>query len=502
MDAPLLIGSPEDLDVGALLAIADGRRVELEDGLLQAIAAGRQRALDTLNADEPVYGVNTGMGAASEIRLDNAAQLIQQDNLMLARAVGSAPWLDTCEARAAVAARLRSFLNGEAGVSPGLCVRLTEILNRDLQPAIPRGRLGAAGEIIPLAHLGGALTGSGEFLGADGAVPAPGALEGAGLEPFRLGPKEGVALIEGVPVTTALAILRVRAARSVAEQTVAVLAAGLALIGANREPFEADVARSNPELGVVLGAVRRLVGTDPHPRSLQAPLSFRIAGPAVAHLLRSIDALERAVDRALDGVTDSPALLGGRFVGTAGFDGFDLAASLDGLRLSLIHCAEASAARLHRLLDERVTGLPRQLSGRPGLHGGMVAVHKRAVGVTHALVGAARPVSIGVSETSLGQEDVQSFSVEAAVACGDAIDAVRDVLACELLAVNQAIHLIPGAPSAWGAELQALLAAVVGLLPEGTADRPFGREVAKLSGLLATGWAEGLLVALPSNPGE
>jgi histidine ammonia-lyase len=488
----LVIDSAEDLDTEATLAIVGGRRLELGRGMLLALSERRSEVMHRLNNGEPVYGVNTGMGAASTIRLDDQAQSLQQSNLMLARAVGSAPWLGTEEVRAVLVVRLRTFLTGDAGVSEELCTRLVDLLNLDLQPAIPRSRLGAAGEIIPLAHLGGALTGSGEYVSAAGTRSAMEVLADVGLSPFSLGPKEGVALIEGIPVTTGLAMLCARDARAIAEQATAVVSAELSLISASRDPFTSAIARADPELAIVLGAVRELAGESVKPRTLQSPLSFRVVGPAIAQLIRSISAVDRAVSRAIVGVTDSPAFLDGRFVGTAGFDGFELAASLDALRLSTIHLAETSTARLHRLLDDRVTGLPRQLSDEQGLHAGLVAVHKRAVGVIHEMLARGRPSSLGAIETSLGQEDVQSFSIEAATACGDAIAGARDVLACELLAVIQGMRLSPQQPSSLGFRLDVLLADISAQLPDGTADRPFGREIAAISQLLASGWARGI----------
>ncbi len=499
----LRIGSAEDLGAAAVIAVAQGRRIFLEPDLLASVGVRRDEVLRLLQAGGPVYGVNTGMGAASEVRLDGPAQSRHQNNLMLARAVGSAPWLGVPEARAVLTVRLQTFLGGDAGVSPALCARLVELLNAGVHPAIPSTRIGAAGEIIPLAHLGGALAGSGEFLSgpaADSAtVPAVDALLAAGIAPYSFGPKEGVALIEGVPVTTALALLRIDEGRLLADQAVALTSAELCLIGASRDPFTSALARGDVELGRVLGAIRRLSGPEPAPRALQSPLSFRVLGTAVAQLLRSLDAADAAVGRALHGVTDSPAYLEGRFVGTAGFDGFDLAAALDSLRVSIIHAAETSAARIHRLLDGNLTGLSRQLSGQPGLHAGMVAVHKRAVGVVHALVAGGRPSAIGAIETSSGQEDIQSFSVEAADSCGRAVAGLRDVLACELLTVIQGIRL--AADTAAGLslpdELDALLSGASNLLPEGTSDRPFGRDIAALERLLASGWGRGTLSQAP-----
>ncbi|WP_165063387.1 aromatic amino acid ammonia-lyase [Marisediminicola senii] len=533
----LVIDTPADLDAAGILRVADGVRLSLSLGLLHTLQSRRALVLRALEAAGPVYGVTTGMGAASEIRLDAAAQALHQNTLMLARAVGSEPWLTPVETRAVIAARLRTFLTGDAGASPALCSRLVDLLNADLLPAIPRTGIGTAGEIIPLAHLGGCVTGSGEFLrpsetggtgesgGTGSTIDATEALAAAGLTPLELGPKEGVAMLEGVPVTAALAILASRDALAVAAQSAVIVAAELVVVGATRDPLDARLARGDNELGDALAAIRRLAGepltaaeadaSNPAAAALQAPVSFRVTGHAIAHHSRTVSSLDRAIARALEGVTDSPAFVDGAasadpasvgvFLGTAGFDGFDLAAHLDALRLSTIHLAELSATRLHRMLDDRITSLPRQLSAQPGLNAGMAAVHKRAVGVTHAMVGAATPVSVGTTETSLGQEDAQSYSVEAAVRAIDAGGSAREVLACELLAVMQAVRLrglaaagategvMDAAAAPLPPELAALLAAADAALPAGVADRPFGRDIYALAALLDSGWGANAL---------
>ncbi|EPR77202.1 Phenylalanine/histidine ammonia-lyase [Leifsonia rubra CMS 76R] len=493
MVSALLVSRAEDLGADEIVDIADGRRVELREPLIASVRARRDEVLAALSSGSPVYGVNTGMGAASDVILDEEAQQAQQNHLMLARAVGDAPWLSARETRAVMAMRLRTFLALDAGVSVELCGHLVSVLNRNLQPAIPKTGLGAAGEIIPLAHLGGSIAGSGEFVGPNGTRAAADALADAGLRPFAFGPKEGVAFIEGVPVTTALALLAASDASRLVDQAIAVVAGSVSLVGASRDSFADYLARGDDELLRVLRSIRDLAGPLDHPRNLQSPLSFRIAGPGLAQLLRTITAVHGSVARAITGVTDSPAYIDGQFVGTAGFDGFDLAASLDSLRVSVIHLAETSTARLHRLLDPRVTGLSRQLSDRPGLHAGMVTTHKRAVGVTHAMLTRSRPASLGSIETSLGQEDVQSFSVESAVACLDAIDDARVVLACELLAIVQGLRLSATMPAPDGGRLSELLTRAADALPPGTGDRPFGRDIATLTRILGDSWAYGTL---------
>ena len=272
-----------------------------------------------------------------------------------------------------LAVRLRTLLAPEAGVSPELVSALAALLDTGLHPGIPATGNGAAGEIIPLAHLGAFLTGQ-------DTGPTGDSLAGTA---YTFAAKEGVAFLQGVPVATARAVLVAADVRLLVAQQVAVTAAEVALTRAPRDPYHPALARGDAELGTVLAGLRSLAGDEPDPRMLQAPVSFRVAGPALAHLLRAATRLDEAVERALTGVTTSPALVDGTFLGTAGFDGFDLAASLDAVRLALLHAAETGAARLHRMLDPRVTGLPPQLSPEPGRQTGLVAVHKRAVGLLH-----------------------------------------------------------------------------------------------------------------------
>jgi histidine ammonia-lyase len=473
----MLIDRPEDLRPEQL-----GSPLELSGSLLGRLTTTRYAVLATLDSGEPVYGVNTGMGAMSKVRLGEAEQRVHQRNLLLGRAVGGPPWLPADDARAVVAARLRTFLTGDAGVSAELCLQLVALLNAGLVPAIPAGGSGSAGEIIPLAHAFGPLVGIGSFLEPGGGItPAEGV-----LPPYELGPKEGIALLAGVPGATGRAALRVRAARVLADRMRLVAAGSIAVIGASRDPYHPFCARGDDVLAAELARILEVAGPESEPRSLQAPVSFRVVGQVAAQLRRSVERLDEAVERALIGVTDSPAYDAGerRFIGTAGFHGLDLAAHCDQLVAALAHAAEVSAARLHRLLDPAVTGLPAQLARDPGPQAGLVAVHKRAVATVHSLRRLALPSAIGALETSNGQEDVQSFSWEAVGGLGEAIRLTREVVACEVLAVQQAFALSkrsipPG--------LQEFLGAVAAVVPPIDVDRPFGVDIGHLADLLSDG---------------
>jgi histidine ammonia-lyase len=266
-------------------------------------------------------------------------------------------------------------------------------------------------------------------------------------------------------------------------------AAGLSIIaaGASRDPYDQACARGDDILAGVLGRLRALAGAGPPRAALQAPVSFRVAGPVLTQVLRARAALMAATQRALAGVTDSPAFLDGRFVGTAGFHGIDLAAHCDQLTAALAHACEVSAARLHRLLDSRVTGLPAQLAAAPGPDTGLVTVHKRAAGEIHAMRRLAVATPVGLIETSGGQEDVQSFAWEAAEALRAALRHARVVTACELLAGWQAIALA-GGPAPPGS--RAVLGWLADVIEPVRGDRPFGEDIERIA---AAPWPAGAI---------
>jgi histidine ammonia-lyase len=465
-------------DLSLIRAIAAGQAVSFEPALLDAVRKRREQALAALRDGRLVYGVNTGMGKLSTIRLTEAQQRSHQRNLLVARAVGGPPWLEPAEARSVLAVRLVTFLSGDAAVSAELCQRLADFLNDGIVPAVPRAGAGAAGEITHLAHAFGPLVGIGQVLGPGGAVrSAREVLRSRGIGEFSLGPKEGLALIQGVPGATGLCVLRLGETARLTALMEAAVALSVVAVRASRDPYRAACGRGDDILAGVLGRLRAFAGDEAAPRVLQAPVSFRVAGPVLTQVIRAGALLEAAVQRALTGVTDSPAFLDGRFTGTAGFHGNDLAAHCDLVTAALCHAAEVSSARIHRLMDPSVTGLHAQLAGEPGPDAGLAPVHKRAAGEVHAMRTLASATPIGLIETSAGQEDVQSFAWEAVGKLATALRHARVVTACELLAAYQAAALS-------GHELPAgctpLMKWLAGIIPPIDRDRPFGQDIERL----------------------
>jgi histidine ammonia-lyase len=498
----ITLAGHRDLTREAVEAVAwGGEPLALAPAALERVANGQAELAGLLAGGARVYGVNTGMGWLASVDLDPAAQEGHQRNLLLGRAVGGPPWLEAAETRALLVARLGNLLSGHAGVGPALCRFLVERVNDGFVPAVPRGGAGCAGEVIPLAHAFQTLTGSGLVLRPDGsAQEAAAALAERGALPYRLRAKEGIALLAGSPLATALALARLRSAERLAAQLLAAAAAAIDALAAPLDPYDEAVGRlaGDPLLEEVLADLRRATGDreagaagsrapaagpvggrapGPWAPRPQAPVSFRVAPQVLAQLRRTLGRLDEDVRRALVAVTDSPAVVDGRVVAGGGFHAVGLAAGMDAAALALVQAAELAGQRLHRLLDSRFSGLPDQLSPDPGPVTGLVVVHKRAVGALHEARRLTVPASAGQADTSLGQEDAASFAPEAAEQLRRVGQLTREIVACELLAARQAWWLRGTSPAGG---LRPLAACLEDLVAPVERDRPLGPDLARV----------------------
>jgi histidine ammonia-lyase len=484
----ITLASHRDLTREAVEAVAwDGEPLALAPAALEQVAAGQAGLAALLASGARVYGVTTGAGWLASVDLGRDATGDHQRNLLLGRAVGGPPWLEAAEARALLVARLGNLISGHAGVGPELCRFLVDRVNDGFVPAVPERGVGCAGEVIPLAHAFQTLVGAGLVIGPGGAVRDAGAaLAERGAPPHRLQAKEGIALLAGSPLASALALARLRAAERLAAQLLASAAAAIDALAAPLDAYDEAVGRlaGDPLLEEILADLRRATGgrdAGPGP-GLQAPVSFRVAPQVLAQLRRTLGRLDEDVRRALVAVTDSPAVAGGRVVAGGGFHAVGLAAGMDAAVVALVQAAELAGQRLHRLLDGRFSGLPDQLSPDPGPVTGLVVVHKRAVGALHEARRLAVPASVGQADTSLGQEDAASYAPEAAEQLRRVGDLAREVVACELLAARQAWWLRRRPPAPGLGPLAACLAELVSPVDR---DRPLGPDLDRLIGVLA-----------------
>ncbi|MFD5093968.1 aromatic amino acid lyase [Amycolatopsis thailandensis] len=447
--------------------------LEVDPALLARVGENRARVLDALT-ERPVYGVNTGMGRLAGVAV--GASAAHQRNLLIGRAVGGPPWLSPAEVRWLLLVRLRDLLAPEAGASPELVTFLVDRLNEGFTPAVPRTGLGSAGEIIPLAHAFQTFLGVGTVL-VDGVETAASEVL---AKPYEPGLKEGATLIQGSPLAeTFAAFARTEVQQVVDLQTLAA-AIAIDVLGAPQAIYRPALAGDDRVLESVLFELGGLLdGSTVRPDVVQAPVSVRVAPRAIAHLTRVNGELGDVLRRSTQ--TDSPAFLDGDFVSTTGFHAVELGLRMDAVTAALAHLGEVSVQRMHRLLDERFSGLPAQLAVEPGPQAGLVPLHKRAVGELHALRRLATPATLGSVDTSAGQEDVQAFAWAAGNQLRDACARMFAITACELIAGSQARWLAQGDGSPW---LRAAYDWLRGLVPPVAEDRPLGPEVTALVAVL------------------
>ncbi|WP_051174281.1 aromatic amino acid lyase [Amycolatopsis orientalis] len=451
--------------------------LEIDPALLAKLGENRARVLAALT-DRPVYGVNTGMGRLAGVALGTMER--HQRNLLIGRAVGGPPWLAADEVRWLFLVRLRDLLAPEAGASPELVTFLVDRLNEGFTPAVPRTGLGSAGEIIPLAHAFQTFLGVGTVLVDGVETPASEVL----AKPYGLGLKEGATLIQGSPLAETLAAFALAEVRRLVELQTLTAAIAIDVLGAPRAVYRPASAGDDETLRAVLVELGGLIrGSAERAEVVQAPVSVRVAPRAIAHLRRVAGELDEALRRSMP--TDSPAFLDGEFVSTTGFHAVELGLRMDAVTAALVHLGEVGVQRMHRLLDERFSGLPMQLTPDPGPQAGLVPLHKRAVGELHALRRLACPATLGSVETSAGQEDVQAFAWAAGNQLRDACARMFAITACELIAGSQARWLASGDGAAG---LQATYGRLRELVPPLAEDRSLGPEVTALVSVLTREW--------------
>jgi histidine ammonia-lyase len=458
---------------------ADSERLVLDKPLVETLKWRREALLTALaERENPVYGVTTGMGRLAGVVLDARQQAEHQRNLLVGRAVGGPPWLPPEDVRALLVVRLRDFLRPWSGVSPELVQFLVDRLNDGFTPAVPRSGLGSSGEIIPLAHAFQTFLGIGTVLEDGVEVPAASALAARDAEPYVLGPKEGASLLQGSPLAMTHAQRGWTETQQLIDLQTLTEAMAIDVLGAPREVFSPALAGGDDHLRTLLHELNSLVGIGPVRRGVvQAPLSVRVAPRALAHASRVNTDLHETWRRWETMPGDSPSFVDGAFLPGTGYHAVDLGLRMDAVTAALVHLGEISVQRTHRLLDERFSGLPAQLTADPGPRAGLTPLHKRAVGELHALRRLATPATLGSIDTSAGQEDVQAFAAAAGEQLREAASHLFAITACELITGSQARYLAggDGVPG-----LRAAYEWVRSVVPPVDEDRSLGPEVSRL----------------------
>jgi histidine ammonia-lyase len=428
-----------------------------------------------------VYGVTTGFGALADRAIDPGDRVTLQRAVVLSHAAGMGPRLDDEVVRGMMLLRARTLAAGLSGVRVELVAAIVSLLEQRITPWVPEhGSLGASGDLAPLAHVACVVLGEGFVVGEDGSrLAASEALRAASLTAVNIGPKEGLALINGTDAMSALLAL---AAHDVAAllvvADVACAMSAEALLGTTRA-YDAKVIALRNSSGQAASAanLRALLRDSPmvasHREShhaVQDPYSLRCTPQVHGAARDALAFCSQTIERELASVVDNPVVIDGEVISAGNFHAQGLAYAADLLASVCADLAAISERRVDRLLDPaRSRGLPAFLSRDPGLNSGFMIAQYTAAGLVAGLRAAASPFAVLSASTSAGQEDHVSMGYEAALRTRRSVEALRQVLAVELLCAAQALEL--RAPLRPARATSALLAALRERVPPLQADR-------------------------------
>jgi histidine ammonia-lyase len=465
-DAPIVL-TGADLSIGDVESVARGRRrAVLDDAARARMQESRDLIERLVEAGEVVYGVTTGFGdlASRSVAPADAPRL--QENLLMSHAAGVGEPLEQEIVRAMLLLRANTLSLGHSGCRPLLVDRLLAFLELGVHPVVPaQGSVGASGDLAPLAHLALPLIGRGQVELGGQHVPALVALRELGLEPLILQAKEGLALLNGTQLMSAIgALVLIDADRLGRTASVAAAMSVEALLGTD-VAFSAayQLARPHPGQIAVAAELRHLLRDSGFQAShkavahkVQDPYSLRCAPQVHGAVRDALDYLRRVLDIEMNSATDNPLVFpeggvaaedalatgGGRVISGGNFHGEPIALALDFAKLAIAELGAISERRTALLLDARLSGgLPAFLAAASGLDSGLMILQYTAAALASENKVLAHPASADSVPTSANQEDHVSMGPIAARHARTVLEHVEGILAIELVVAAQAIDL-------------------------------------------------------------
>jgi len=434
-------------------AIARGEaRISIGSTALARLHTGRRIVERIIEKGERAYGISTGLGALSNIRLTGAQQVQLSRNTLLSHACAVGQPLSVAATRAIMVTMFNDFCHGQSGVSPAVPVQLAALLNADITPIVPSQ--GSVGYIVHGAHIGLALIGIGDVLVAGQRKPAAAALARAGLAPLELGAKDGLCLVNGTRCLSGLASLAVTEAEQIADWADVTGALSFEALKGQILAFDADVLALKPHPGLLTVGRRLrdlLDGSEIIARHTgvrtQDALSLRSIPQIHGATRDQIDHVRRQVEIELGSATDNPLVLGDpdqyRVISNANPHGQSLAMGMDLLAIAVAELGSVAERRLDRLVNPAVSDLPAFLIKESGVNSGMMIAQYTAASLVAENKLLSHPMVTDNYITSAQQEDHLSLGTPSALKCRQVIDNVRKILAIEFLLAGQALEFYP-----------------------------------------------------------
>jgi histidine ammonia-lyase len=492
----------------ALERIADvargGVRVRLGPGAAARVERSRAIVQRVLAGGEQVYGVNTGFGHLKDVRIPPDRLEALQLNLIRSHCAGVGPPLPPDATRALMLLRAHVLARGYSGVRTRVIETLLDHLNADLLPIVPeQGSVGASGDLAPLSHLALALLGEGEVTLRGQPMEASAALAQAGIEPLRLQPKEGLALINGTQMITAVGVLAVLEAQALLAEADIAGACSLEALKGSHRAFDPRLHALRPHPGQIDSAanLRSLLRDSEIERShagcgrVQDAYSLRCMPQVHGAAREGVRFARTILETEVDAVTDNPIVFPeeGDLLSGGNFHGEPPALALDGLAIATAEIGAIAERRIERLMNPTLSGLPPFLAKDAGVNSGMMMAQVTAAALVSENKILAHPASVDSIPTEAGQEDHVSMGPIAARKARVVVGQARRVVAIELLAACQALDFLR--PLRPGRGVEAAWRAVRAQVPFMETDRILSRDIASVGRLLHDGSVRGAVEA-------
>jgi histidine ammonia-lyase len=458
------------------LSVQDRGRIASASGLVDKIVASGDAA----------YGINTGFGLLAQTRIPHEQLELLQRNLLLSHAAGVGDALPDATVRLVLALKINALARGHSGVGMELMDALLALLQHEVYPVIPaQGSVGASGDLAPLAHLGATLLGLGQVRIRGAVAPAQDGLRAAGLRPIKLRAKEGLALINGTQVSTALGLAGLFGAEDVFAAAIVAGAMSVDALKGSDSPFDERIQQVRGQLGQIAVAreYRDLIAGSAIRAShldcsrVQDPYSFRCQPQVMGACLDLIRHCSVTLRIEANAVTDNPLLFtdAGDVLSGGNFHAEPVAFAADTLALALAEIGSLSERRTAVLVDPKMSGLPAFLVNNSGLNSGFMIAQVTAAALVSENKNLATPASVDSIPTSANQEDHVSMATHAARRLNAMVDNAATVVGIELLAAAQGIDFHRPAQSS--RSLEEVHASIRRQVPYYAADRYFAPDI-------------------------
>ncbi|MFO1062071.1 MAG: histidine ammonia-lyase [Dongiaceae bacterium] len=494
---PTVTLTPGTLTLGELRRLAETPcSVTLDPACWPAVERSAAVVQAVIDEGRVAYGVNTGFGSLARTRISDEAVAELQRRLVLSHACGVGPLLPDRVVRLILLLKINSLARGHSGVRRPVLEMLLALLEAEAYPAIPaQGSVGASGDLAPLAHLSCALIGVGEIRLDGTLLPAAQALSALGLTPLQLAAKEGLALLNGSQVSTALAAHGLFAIDRVFAAALAAGALSTDAAAGSDVPFDPRIhaVRGQPGQAAVAGALLTLLEGSEIRRShvdcdrVQDPYSLRCQPQVMGAVLDLLRYAAGAVEREANAVSDNPLVFAdtGEILSGGNFHAEPVALAADAAALALAEIGSLSERRIALLTDARMSGLPAFLVPDPGLNSGFMIAQVTAAALASENKQRAAPASIDSLPTSANQEDHVSMATHAARRLTDMAENAAGIVAIELLAAAQGVDF--RRPLATSPALAGVMASLRAAVPFLDGDRAMAPDIAAATRMVLDG---------------